>query len=61
MYILKPLLNAVTAGIEALVILENKFCMPVSEKSAACELSHISTPSITSLLLKSRDSNQFFR
>jgi dTDP-4-amino-4,6-dideoxygalactose transaminase len=38
------------------------FCMPVSEKSAACELSLILTPSISySLLLKCCDPNQFFR
>jgi hypothetical protein len=39
-YILKLLLNTVTTGIEALV-LGNKFFMPVTKKSAACELSHI--------------------
>jgi hypothetical protein len=56
MYILKLLLNIVTTGTEALVILGNKFCMPVSKKSAACELSHILTPSInSSLLLKCCD------
>jgi hypothetical protein len=60
-YILKLLLNLVTAGIEALVS-GNKFCMPVSKKSAACELSHVLTPSInSSLLLKRCDRNQFFR
>jgi hypothetical protein len=38
------------------------FCMPVSKKSAACELIHDLTPSInSSLLLKCCDPNQFFR
>jgi hypothetical protein len=47
MYILKVLLNIVTTGIEALVISGGiSFCMPVSKKSAACELSHVLTPSI---------------
>jgi hypothetical protein len=46
-YILKLLLNVVTAGIEALVVLGIKFCMPVSKKSVACELSHVSTSSVT--------------
>jgi hypothetical protein len=56
-YIFKRFLNLVTAGNEAL-----RFCMPVSKKSAACELSHVFTPSInSSLLLKRCDRNQFFR
>jgi hypothetical protein len=38
------------------------FCTPVWMKSAACELSHVLTPSInSSLLLKRCDLNQFFR
>jgi hypothetical protein len=38
------------------------FCMPVSKKSAACDLSHVLTPTITSSLLsKWCDPNQFFR
>jgi hypothetical protein len=53
MYILKLLLNVVAAGIEALLICGNKFFMHVSKKSAACELSHFLTPSISySFLLK---------
>jgi hypothetical protein len=63
-YILKLLLNVVTAGIEALVASGNKFCMPVSKKSAACELSHVLIPSINFsllVLLKHCDLNQFFR
>jgi hypothetical protein len=62
MYILKKLLlNAVATGIEAL-ILGNKFCMPVSSKSAVCELSQVLTPSInSSLLLKCCDPNQFYK
>jgi hypothetical protein len=59
-YILKLLLNIVTATIEALV-LGISFCMLVSKKSATCELSHILTPSISSLLLMCCDYNQFFR
>jgi hypothetical protein len=46
MYILKLLLNVDTTGIEALV-LSGKFLY-------ACELSHILTPSINSLLLRSK-------
>jgi hypothetical protein len=62
MYILKLLLNIATAGIEGLIILGNKFCMSVSKNSAACELSHVLTSSISSsLFLKSYDHNQFFR
>jgi hypothetical protein len=62
LHILKLLLNVVTAGIEALVVLGNKFCEPVSKKSDTCELSHVLTPSInSSLLLKCCDYNQFFR
>jgi hypothetical protein len=41
MYILKLLLNVVTTGNKALVILGNKFCTLVSKKSAACETSHV--------------------
>jgi hypothetical protein len=60
-YTLKLLLNVVTAGTEALVS-GKKFCMPVSEKYAACELSHILIPSTnSSLLLKSCDPSHFFR
>jgi hypothetical protein len=59
MYILKLLLNVVITGIEALVS-GVSFCMPVSEKSAACELSHVLTHSINSLLLRHCDPNQFF-
>jgi hypothetical protein len=33
-------------------------CMPMSKKSAACELSHVLTPSINSLLFKCCDHNQ---
>jgi hypothetical protein len=54
MYLLKLLLNVVTAGIETLVMSGNKFCTPVSKKTAVCELSH------SSLLLKCCDPNQFF-
>jgi hypothetical protein len=39
-YIFKLLLNVVTTGIEGLVS-GNKFRMPVSKKSATCELSHV--------------------
>jgi hypothetical protein len=60
MYIIKLLLNVVTAGIEALVISGNMFYMSVSKKSAAYELSHVFTPSINSLLLRRCDPNQFF-
>jgi hypothetical protein len=62
MYILKLLLKVVIAGIEALVS-GNKFVYAcVKKKSAACELSHVLSPSInTLLLLKSSDPNQFFR
>jgi hypothetical protein len=60
-YRLKLLLNVLTVGIHALVSW-NKFCMPVSKKSAAYEFSHVLTPSInSSLLLKSCVHNQFFR
>jgi hypothetical protein len=38
MYILNLLLNVVTARTEALIIPGNKFCMPISKKSAASEL-----------------------
>jgi hypothetical protein len=55
-YILKVLLSVVAARIEAFVILGISFCTPVSKKSAACELSHVLTPSInSSLLLKHCD------
>jgi hypothetical protein len=61
-YILKVLLNVVITGIEALIVLGNKFLfIYLSKKSAACELSHVLTPSTNSLLLKSCDLNQFFR
>jgi hypothetical protein len=62
-YILKLILDVVTVKTEALVISGNKFCMPVSKNSAACEFSHVSSkPSISSsLLLKRSDPNQFFR
>jgi hypothetical protein len=61
-YIFMLLLNLVTPGIEALVVSGNKFLYAGVEKSAACELSHILTPSInSSLLLKSFDLNRFFR
>jgi hypothetical protein len=36
--ILQLLLNIVTAGIEALVMSGNGFCMPATKKSAGCEL-----------------------
>jgi hypothetical protein len=39
-YIFKLLLNVVTTGIEGLVM-GNKFCTPVSKKSATCEFSHV--------------------
>jgi hypothetical protein len=61
MHILKLLLNVATAGIEALIVSGKKFCLPVSKKSATCELSHVLTPSFNSLLLKLSDLNQFFR
>jgi hypothetical protein len=62
MYILKLILNVVTAEIEAFVILGKKFLYACVRKSAACELSHILTPSMnSSLLLKCYDPNQFFR
>jgi hypothetical protein len=48
-YVLKILLNIVIAGIETLVVSGENFCIPVSKNSAACELSHILTPSINSL------------
>jgi hypothetical protein len=35
--LLKLLLKVVAAGIEAIVVSGNKFCMPASKKSAACE------------------------
>jgi hypothetical protein len=61
-YILKLLLNVVTAGIEALVYRGISFCIPVLKKSAACEFSHVLTPSInSSLLLKLCDPHKFFR
>jgi hypothetical protein len=48
--------------IEALIVLGNKLCMPVSKKSVTCELSHILMPSInSSFLLKLCDPSQFFR
>jgi hypothetical protein len=37
------------------------FCMSMSKKSATCELSHVLTPFINSLLLKRFDLGQFFR
>jgi hypothetical protein len=57
-YVRKLLLNIIISGIEALV-LGNKFCMPVSKKSTACVLSHVSSVK-SSLLLKGCDTNQFF-
>jgi hypothetical protein len=61
-YILKLLLNIVTARTEALVISGNKFMHACVKKSAACELSHVLTPSIcSSLLMKHCDLNQFIR
>jgi hypothetical protein len=50
--VLKLFLSVVTAGVEALVLLGNSLCIPVSKKSAVCELGHILTPSINSLLLR---------
>jgi hypothetical protein len=62
MYTLKLLLDIVTVGIEeALVVLGNTICMPMSKKSAACEFSHVLALSINSLLLKRCDPDQFFR
>jgi hypothetical protein len=53
-YTLKLLLNVVTAGIEVLVY--------ACTKEAACELSHVYTPSVNSLLLLKRyDPSQFFK
>jgi hypothetical protein len=54
MYILKLLLSVVTTRIKALVMSGNKIMY-------ACELSHVLTPSISPLLLKDSDPNQFFR
>jgi hypothetical protein len=55
-YILKLLLSIFTAIIET-VVSASKFYMRMSKKSATCELSSISTPSINSLLLKCCDPN----
>jgi hypothetical protein len=61
-YVLKLLLNVVTARIEALVVSGNKLLYALSKKSAAYDISHSLTPSInSSLLLKNCDCNQFFR
>jgi hypothetical protein len=61
MHILKLLLNVVTAELRHLYQ-GISFCTPVSKKSAACEFSHVLTPSInSSLLLNHCDPNQFFR
>jgi hypothetical protein len=49
---LKLLLNIVTFGIEALVILSNKFLYACVKQSAAFELSHVLTPSINSSVLQ---------
>jgi hypothetical protein len=59
-YTLKLLLNEVTDGIEALVILGNTFLYACA--CACMQLSHVLTPSInSSLLLNCCDLNQFFR
>jgi hypothetical protein len=61
MYILKPLLNLVTARIEAFVSRSN-FLYACVKEVRPCELNYVLTPSInSSLLLKSCDPNQFFR
>jgi hypothetical protein len=41
MYILKLLLKAITAGVEAAVVSGNMFCVSMSKKSATCKLSHV--------------------
>jgi hypothetical protein len=61
MYILKLLLNAVIAGIEALVT-GNTFLFACLKMSAACERSHVFISSVSSsLLLKRCDLNQLLR
>jgi hypothetical protein len=56
-YILKLLLNVVISGTEALIVWGSKFLYVF----AACELSHVLTPSISSLLLMKRcDPNHLF-
>jgi hypothetical protein len=55
------LCNMGTVRIEEVAILGNKFCVPVLEKPATCELSHILTPFIKLSLLKCCNHNQFFR
>jgi hypothetical protein len=61
-YVLKLILNVVTAGIETLVSGNKFFCTPVSKKPALCDHSHVLKPSINaSLLLKRCDCNQLFR
>jgi hypothetical protein len=61
-YILKLLLNVVTARLEALILGNTFLYARVKELFDARELSHVLTPSInSSLLLQLCDSNQFFR
>jgi hypothetical protein len=43
-YVLKLLLNVVSAGIEALVVSGNKILYACVKKSVACELSNVLTP-----------------
>jgi hypothetical protein len=50
-YVFKLFPYVVTAGIEALAVSGNMFCVPVSKKSAACDLSNVLTSSINSSLL----------
>jgi hypothetical protein len=59
---LKLILNVITSGIEAFVVSGNKFLYTCAKMCAACELSHVLTPSIKSTLsLKFCNFIQFFR
>jgi hypothetical protein len=60
-YILKLLLNVVSAGTGALVS-RYKFVYAFVKESAACKINHVLTSSInSSLMLKLCDPNQYFR
>jgi hypothetical protein len=60
-YILKLLLNIVTAGTELLVVSGNKFLYVCVKHVCACELSQVSTHSVnSSLLLKPKIRGDYF-
>jgi hypothetical protein len=49
-----------TAGTEALVILGNKFLYACVKEVYTCELNSVETPSISTLLLRCYNPNQYF-